>query len=400
MTEKKTIVYLHRYPIEDEHHIYPAVRGIFDELQLRYRVVYVSFQAATRIDQELRKGLVIRELPYTVDRTRTGDKWRKMLLWFANINRIRKIIREENAACIIHKEQLPIMPYVLSSMRIPLLLDIGDWWWSTLLGGSRLGLWIAETIENIETGLWGSKDNVFVSAHSHAEAKVITDRGMAPKRIRVINHPSSNGVYLPIDVSARRKTLCLDGAFVVALHGIIHPSKGYNQILEWWVDLSKRHRHWKLLIVGGTIGEAWCRNTIQRLNIEHSTIMTGWVRDTAELNEYLNLADCLLVTRRNDVANRGLIPSSLFHSLSIGKPLLVTGLPGLSEMVRDGIDAFIFEPDNYESFRNKLEYIAAHPAEALRVATAGITRGQDVFDPKKCITGFCQFIDDIVANHH
>ncbi|HVY01964.1 MAG TPA: glycosyltransferase, partial [Candidatus Nanoarchaeia archaeon] len=115
---------------------------------------------------------------------------------------------------------------------------------------------------------------------------------------------------------------------------------------------------------------------------------------------YLNVSDCLLVTRRNDLANKGLIPSALFHSLTIGKPLLITGLPGFSEMVRDKIDGYTFKPDSFESFKKKLEYIQIHPEEARKIGKQGIKRGKEVFDPEKCAKGFYDFIDETIKKNN
>jgi glycosyltransferase involved in cell wall biosynthesis len=65
-------------------------------------------------------------------------------------------------------------------------------------------------------------------------------------------------------------------------------------------------------------------------------------------------------------------------------------------MVRDKIDGYSFEPDNYDSFKDKLEYIYAHPEQAHKVGLAGIKRGKEVFNPDKNAAGFYKFIDEIV----
>jgi glycosyltransferase involved in cell wall biosynthesis len=333
-----------------------------------------------------------------VDRKNGKDKLIKTGLWFLSALKIRKIIKDAKADFIVHKEQLPFLPYILSKMKIPMLLDIGDWWWTTLFGSNKIGLNLAQTMENIEMKMLGKANNLYVSVHSRTEAKILEQRGIPGNRIRFINHPASHGDFKPVDSRKLRKELGIEKDFVVALHGIIHPSKGYDQILDWWTEISKTRKNWKLLIIGGGTGEDWCRNKIKKLGIQDSTIMTGWVKDVNTLNMYLNLADCLLVTRRNDLANQGLIPSSLFHSLSIGKPLLITGLPGFSEMVRDGIDGFAFKPDNFKSFKDKLDYIYNNPEKAKQIGKQGIKRGIDVFDPDKCAKGFYNFIDDIIKN--
>ncbi|HVY01376.1 MAG TPA: glycosyltransferase, partial [Candidatus Nanoarchaeia archaeon] len=278
MNHKKTIVYLHRYPIEYESIIYPATERILKLLKKKYNVVWVSMKNPGKIDQKLRKGISFVELPWTVDRKNGKDKLIKTALWFLSAFKIRKIIKESKADFIVHKEQLPFLPYFFSSMEIPLLLDIGDWWWTTLFGGTKIGSKFAEVMENFEMRLYGRKNNVFMSAHSLTEAKVLEERGMNGKRVRFINHPASQTHFKPVDAQKLRKKLGLENSFVVSMHGIIHPSKGYDQILTWWADISKDKKDWKLMIIGGGTGEKWCRNKIKSLGIENSTIMTGWIK--------------------------------------------------------------------------------------------------------------------------
>lgn len=397
MKSKKTILYLHRYPIEYESVLYPATRRILDKLSKKYRVVYVSFKPAGKPNASLRKGVLFRELPYSVDRKDAYDKWKKTLIWYWNARKLDRLIREFKPSCIVHKEQLPFIPLYLRKKGIPLLVDIGDWWWTTLFGRTRGGMRVAQKVENVGIRSWGKSKNLFVTTHSQTEAATLVKRGMDPSRIYVVNHPSSDEVFRPVQAADIRKKLDFKkGDWVVAVHGIIHPSKAYDQLLVWWQRVVRAHQNWKLLIIGGTIGEKWCKNEIRRLGIQKNTIMTGWLKDVEEVNRYLNAADCLLVTRRNDLANQGLIPSSLFHSLSIGKPLVITGLPGLSEIVVNGINGYSFTPDSYDSFKSTLEEIYNYPQKAKKIGRKGIARGRECFDPEKCAEGFVGVIDRAV----
>jgi glycosyltransferase involved in cell wall biosynthesis len=366
---------------------------ILNLLAKKYNVVYISFKPSTQININLRKNITCIELPQTVNRKDSKDKWIKTLIWYASMPKIRKMIEEIKPSFIVHKEQMPFIPRYLAKLKIPLLIDIGDWWWTTLLCKTKLGSYLAEKMENREVRLWNKHQNIFLTTHSNTEKEVLVQRGMEAKRITVVNHPSSDETYKPIDSSNLRKKLKLSKNFVVSVHGIIHPSKDYNLLLNWWKEISLIHKDWKLLIIGGTIGEEWCKNKIKKLGIEKTTLMTGWLKDAEEVNKYLNVSDCLLVTRKNNLANRGLIPSSLFHSLSLGKPVVITGLGGLSEIIRNKIDGFSYIPDNFDSFKETLEYIYNNPKKAKEIGKAGILRGKECFDPEKSAKGFFKVID-------
>jgi len=396
MKNKKTIIYLHRYPIEEEAFLCPATRSILDLLTKKYNVIYISLKSK-KIDKELRKGLIIRELPFTIDRKDPKDKWIKTILWYFCLPKIKKIILKSKPSFIVHKEQMPFIPSFLSRLNIKLLQDIGDWWWTTLLCKYNLEK-ISEKIENIEIRDWNKSKNLILTAHSKAEASMIAKRGMDPNRIFVINHPSSKETFRPVDASEIKKKLNLTkDNWIIAVHGITHPSKDYNLLLNWWSKISKEHKNWILLNIGGTTGEKWYRKRLKQLKIEDNAIITGWISNPEKLNKYLNAADCLLVTRKNNLANQGLIPSSLWHSMSIGKPLIITGLPGLSEHIQDRKSGYSYIPDNYESFRSTLEHIYNNPQEAKKVAKNGIKRGEKVFNTKRCTKKYFNLIDDLIS---
>ena len=57
------------------------------------------------------------------------------------------------------------------------------------------------------------------------------------------------------------------------------------------------------------------------------------------------------------------------------------------------VDGFLFEPDNYDSFRTVLEYVAAHPAEAAKVGQAGMAREKECFNPDIAAAQFAEVIE-------
>jgi glycosyltransferase involved in cell wall biosynthesis len=205
------------------------------------------------------------------------------------------------------------------------------------------------------------------------------------------------GDYFPCSAEKERADLGFAKKdFVMATHGIIHLSKGYDQVLLWWKKIVLKHKNWKFLFIGGTMGEDWFRKMIQDLKLEDSVKITGWISDQSKLNRYLNSADCLLVTRRNTEDNFGTTPSGLTHSLMTGKPTVVTGLPSLKLMVQDRKNGYTFEPDSYESFKNCLEEIYSNPKKSRKIGLAGLKRIKELFDPLKSASQYNSVISTLL----
>lgn len=381
---KPVIAYVHRYPPEHEAVQFFSLRGFLDLLLEKFNVVYISMRGVKPIDADLRRGLRLIEVPLTVNPTSGLSKYVKTVLYYACfIPCVLRPLRRLQPDFIICKEPLPFIPWLVSWLNIPFMVaSISDFWLSIFLGGSRLGRWLSAMLDHFEIKRW-ARSGAVVVANTRAEAAFIASRGMKPANIFTVRASYPSGLFFPCDASAERRQLQFsDEDWVVATHGTIRPGKGYRQLLKWWQLIIRKHPRWHMLIIGGAGGENWCRRTIRRLGLKANTHMTGWLPTHLEVNRYLNAADCLLAVRRNSEDNMCLITSALIHNLATGKPTVATGLPGIAEIIRHGVDGYLFQPDDFESFQATLEYVADHPAEAQSVGRQGMIRERECFDPK------------------
>jgi len=94
----------------------------------------------------------------------------------------------------------------------------------------------------------------------------------------------------------------------------------------------------KLLIVGGGILEYNLKNLIKELNIENKSIFTGKVifNDTPKYHNMLSLFIA--------VSNSESFGVSIIEASSCGKPVIVSDVGGLPEVVEDNVTGFIVPP--------------------------------------------------------
>jgi glycosyltransferase involved in cell wall biosynthesis len=370
---------------------------MFDCLLKKFDVLYVSMRGVKPPSPEARRGLQIMELPLRVNPASGASKLLNTLLFYGYLPILRRRLRRLKPALIVSQETLPFVPIAMARLGVPTVIGgFGDLWWRIVFGGNPLTARFADFMDRYEIRQW-RKLGIVVITSTRAETDVLVQRGMDRERIVILNVPGHVGIYFPCEAGAERAAMGFAPTdWVVAIHGTIRPGKGYGQLLEWWQALVKAHPNWRLLIIGGAGGEDWCRNLVRRLDLEAKVHLTGWLPTQNDVNRHLNAADCLLVVRRNSSDNQG-IPSALFHSLAVGKPTVATGLAGISEIVRHQVDGFLFEPDNYESFRATLEYVAEHPAEAAAVGQAGRAREKECFNPDQRAAQVAEVIEELIS---
>ncbi len=397
-TTRPLIVYLHHYPPEVEARQYSGMRILVDRLTEKYRVLYVGFRGAVAADPEVRRDMELLELPGRIDIASGADKLLKTAWFYLLLPWLIRRLRRMRPALILCKEPLPLVLTFVCFSGIPVLIDsVTDWWWRILLGWSAPGRKIAACLERFDAHIW-NKRGAWIVALNKEEASMLIERGMAAKRVKVI-HTTMDYRYYPCDAGDLRRARGYGGdQWVAAIHGTIRPGKGYAQLLRWWKRLAGMHPDWRLLIIGGAGGLAWCRRLVRRLGLDGSVKLTGWLPTHEDVNRHLNAADCLLAVRANSEDNRAMIPSVLYHSMAIGKPTVATGLPGMAEVVRHGVDGFLYAPDDFESFRAALEYVAQYPEEAARIGRAGIARARECFDPAMAADLHLKMISNLLSS--
>jgi len=396
--EKPIVVYLHRYPPEIEAFQWPALTGLADALSPDVELVYACMGPANgKWDEALRSKMRVIELPFTVDQTNGRDKWLKTIRWYWGMGRLLKKLRAMNPALIICKETLPFIPGRVVKTGIPTIIETSDWWWSILLGHWGWGRRLADWMEMREVRSW-NRPSVKATVSTKAEGQLLVAKGLDPACVAVINAPQNPGVFRPLDPAPTKAELGLEENLkYFAIFGIIRGGKGYDQLLDWWKTAIARHPEWRLVIIGGAGGESWCRKEITKRGLEEVVVMTGWLPTKQDVNRWLNAMDAVLAHRRNSPDNQGIIPSALYNGLSTGRPVVATGLPGMAEIVRDGIDGFLFTPDDEASFIQALERASDDPAAAAAIGRAGAARAEECFAPEASVAAHRQLINDMIS---
>lgn len=395
--EKPIVVYLHRYPPEIEAFQWPALRELAAALAPDYELVYACMGPANgKRDAELRRNMRVIELPFAVDQTNGRDKWLKTRRWYGQLDGLLRRIRALDPALILCKEMLPLIPGRVAKLGYPTIIATSDWWWSILLGHWKWGRKLADWLEAREVRGW-NRPNVKATVSTRAEGRLLAQKGLDAARIAVINAPQNPGIFRPLSPAPTKAELGLDESLkYFAIFGIIRGGKGYDELLDWWRTATAKHPDWRLVIIGGAGGEAWCRKEIAKRGLEPVVRMTGWLPTKQDVNRWLNAMDAVLSHRRNSPDNQGIIPSALYNGLSTGRPVVATGLPGIAEIVRDGVDGFLYAPDDGASFLATLERAVADPAAAARIGRAGMARAAECFDPRSAAQAHRALIDAMV----
>lgn len=134
--------------------------------------------------------------------------------------------------------------------------------------------------------------------------------------------------------------LSTDGRYIL-FFGFIRSYKGLDLLFDAMADPRIKERDIKLIVAGEFYGDSKpYMEQIERLNIADRVVLcTDFIPDS-QVNRYF--CACDLVTQPYKSATQSGVTQIAFH---FEKPMLVTDVGGLSEIVPDGKIGFVVKPD-------------------------------------------------------
>ncbi|HNY03285.1 MAG TPA: glycosyltransferase, partial [Bacteroidales bacterium] len=180
-------------------------------------------------------------------------------------------------------------------------------------------------------------------AMSHSVEKDIADT-LLPKPSHVLfsPHPLYDNFGDPVPREVALTRLNLDPASRYALFfGFIRDYKGLDLLLEAFADERLRNRSLKLVVAG----EFYCdpapyREIIARHHLGDRVIMSNDFIPDSRVVDYFCAAD--VVVQPYKTATQSGVTQIAYH---FGKPMIVTDVGGLAEIVPDGKVGYVVLPD-------------------------------------------------------
>lgn len=148
---------------------------------------------------------------------------------------------------------------------------------------------------------------------------------------------------------------------VIGYLGHLYPGK----CMEIMIELAKLRPQYIFNIVGGT--NEWVihwSDIIEKQNIKN-IIFYGYIDNYLTPNYYTSFDICVLPFKEKvflSKKKKGSIgswfsPLKLFEAMSFGKAILVSDLPTIREVVENGVDSVMCNPDDLDSWIENLDYL-------------------------------------------
>jgi glycosyltransferase involved in cell wall biosynthesis len=275
--------------------------------------------------------------------------------------RLRRAVLEHRPDCLYERYNLflPAGVWLKRRYGLPMLLEVNSPLYQERarydgIALKRLALWS-------ERYAWRNAD--YVLPVTRVLGDMLAANGVAETQIRVV----PNGINLERfgnapETAAAKRALGLQQKMVLGFTGFVRDWHGLDSVIDLIArDDATAARH--LLVVGDGPARAALEAQALRLGIADRLTFTG-VIERDQVAGYVAAFDIALQPAVVAYAS----PLKLFEYLMLGRAIVAPAQPNIMEILRDGDNAVLFDPDQPDGLAAAIERVSRDAGLRQRIA--------------------------------
>jgi glycosyltransferase involved in cell wall biosynthesis len=172
-------------------------------------------------------------------------------------------------------------------------------------------------------------------------------------------------------------------------YGIEYLIKAFKILSDKYQELPLR-----LLIVGGGSLDKELKNLTKELNIENKTIFTGNVPFN-EVPKYHNMLSVSV-----SVSNSESFGVAIIEASSCAKPVVVSNVGGLPEVVEDGVSGFVVEARNPQNTADAIEKLILDNELKVKIGNNGRNRVAKLYNWNDNVRQMMNIYNDVLKKNY
>lgn len=381
--ERPQIAFWFRYGPAEHAELLHCLSDIIEGLARDCLVHYYCPRSSKPIPEGVKKNTCFHILPFTINRASTADKIIKTLIWLLIMPLIGIHCRLKKINAVYIDETIPLSTGLARIFFGPkVAVTITDFFLNVYSQKFPLLRPLFLAINRLDIITWRKLPLIFTRARSTRD--YLTDAGVPAENIFPVYDPCDTSLYHPVDKSAcRQKFGFAADEIVLVHHGILHPNKGNDRIIETLPALLEKCLKLRFLLIGDGPEMPRLRQMVKEKKLEHIVTFTGWLQKPTDVNCALNAGDIGLVMRTGLDTDHFAMTGALIHSMACALPVLAVRLRSIEEVIQDGQNGFLFDPGDMNEFAIKLTTLANNPRLRREFGNKVLSVVHEQFDMQK-----------------
>ncbi len=286
--------------------------------------------------------------------------------------------------------------FVSRLKRAPWVLEIRDLWPESILAvGAIKNRYVIKALERLEMFAY-RKANAIVPV-TNAFKRYMTQKGIAESKITVIKNGVDLSFYEPVqDTHGIRAELGLTGKFVVAYFGT-HGMAHHLETLFEAAQLLKDQPEIVFLLVGDGAERARLVNLKESMSL--ANVMMLEQQPKARMPLLWGVCDVSVVVLRKSELFKTVIPSKIFESMGMKRPILL-GVEGESaEIIEQAGAGFSFPPEDSQALAEHVRVLSNDPRLCTHLGEQGYRHVKEHYDRARLAQTYLELLADNVRHH-
>jgi glycosyltransferase involved in cell wall biosynthesis len=189
------------------------------------------------------------------------------------------------------------------------------------------------------------------------------------------------------------------GPLTIVSCGQLARYKGMHHLIAACGALIRRGTPLQAWIVGEGRQRAELQRLIEQLGVGAAVHLLG-ARPHAEVAELYKNADLFVLASElaGKSGRRDVIANVIVEAMAAGLPVVASHIPGVEELVEDGISGYLVPPNQVDSLTAAIGKLAAAPEERKRFGQAGRRRVVRDFDNGKNVRALASLLADATTD--
>jgi glycosyltransferase involved in cell wall biosynthesis len=384
---KPKIAFWFRYGPAEHAELFHAIPQIVEELSRQTEVHYFGFRSVKPIPPLLAQHAIIHPLPFTINRASNRDKQIKTVLWLMCLPWVGLWCRFTHIQVVYIDETLPFAALLARFFYgRNVAITVADFFPEIYWGQSRLLRPLVHLIRALDFFSWRRLPLIFTRAK--ATRDFLENNGVPRDRIVPVYDPCDFTIFHPEDPAPARAKFGYDQSHIVLVHhGILHPNKGNDRVLQVLAAIRSDYPALRYLLIGDGPERGRLESLSRELGISNIVQFTGWLPSMPDVNTALNAGDIGLVMRTGMQEDDFHMTGALVHNMACGLPILAARLGGVSEVIKEEDAGLLFDPSDLDEFKSKLIKLTNEKPLRQQLGRRSLSLAHDYFDMKSvCYT--------------
>lgn len=198
---------------------------------------------------------------------------------------------------------------------------------------------------------------------NEAVRQIALNRGVFAERIHVAHNAVDVDSFTPMDPPQNE-------TFTIGYLGSFADYEGLDDIVDVVHELRSQGEAVHVLMVGDGLRFNHIRSRVINEGLENYFTLTGRIPHGDVMSQYQKM-DALVYPRHSTGATETITPLKPFEALALAKPIVVSDVQPLREIVGDNARGLVFSTGNVQAFAAAIEKLADDPSLRLTLGTAG-----------------------------